>query len=448
MSEPKPPRKKRKSKRRWPIAKPQHREMFMFLSRDLLGLTDAISQSKQGLAPDPDLKVRTLLDRAAKKIEGRFNDQPRVEVALRQTIGSAYLGIDATEEAERHLNRALELKRCNSWEPTPILLELSELNWKRMRFEQAAELATEAYETSLEIYGEDHPQTIETMFRLSSICTAQKKYAEAEALLSCSIGILRSTRKEEDVDLMRHESVLAALYGQQGDHAKSARMLSDLVERQQRLLPEDHVYLQTNRMALGRAYMKLGQYADAEPLLRESLDVTRQAWGNRHSQTLSVSLLLSQLLTRQEKFEEAMELQRSLLDVCEEQFGRDDARTRPYRTALAGTIAMYAQKLAFGPTDKASKYAALELAEQAIELAPPQHKGSFRSVHGMVHERCGHWEVAAEIFEEMSGDEPHRLGPYGFSAAVAYWQSGRHDKARKQYGVSLRALDEGHFSRR
>jgi hypothetical protein len=40
--------------------------------------------------PDPDLKVRTALDRAAARIAGKFEAQPLVEASIRHTIAGAY----------------------------------------------------------------------------------------------------------------------------------------------------------------------------------------------------------------------------------------------------------------------------------------------------------------------------------------------------------------------
>jgi len=47
-----------------------------FLENDLLAQASAGQQAKPGITPDPDLKVRTALDRAASRISGRFSKQP------------------------------------------------------------------------------------------------------------------------------------------------------------------------------------------------------------------------------------------------------------------------------------------------------------------------------------------------------------------------------------
>ena len=45
-----------------------------FLQNDLLGQADLANQSAEGAGRDPDVTVRTLLDRAARTIEGKFRE--------------------------------------------------------------------------------------------------------------------------------------------------------------------------------------------------------------------------------------------------------------------------------------------------------------------------------------------------------------------------------------
>ena len=61
-----------------------------FLQNDLLAQASASSQARPDTKPDPDLKVRTALDRAAARITGKLPKQPLVEASIRQTIGNTY----------------------------------------------------------------------------------------------------------------------------------------------------------------------------------------------------------------------------------------------------------------------------------------------------------------------------------------------------------------------
>lgn len=62
-----------------------------FLQNDLLAQASAATQSGPSAKPDPHLEVRTALDRAAARIAGKFDRQPEVEAAIRDTIGQTYL---------------------------------------------------------------------------------------------------------------------------------------------------------------------------------------------------------------------------------------------------------------------------------------------------------------------------------------------------------------------
>ena len=80
-----------------------------FLQNDLLGQADLANQPGEGPGRDPDVKVRTLLDRAARTIEGKFQEQPLTEAAIRLTIGKAYRALGHYPEAQRQLERSVEL---------------------------------------------------------------------------------------------------------------------------------------------------------------------------------------------------------------------------------------------------------------------------------------------------------------------------------------------------
>src|SRR5581483_8512508 len=82
-----------------------------FLQNDLLAQASSNNQSISNTTPDPDLKVRTVLDRAAARISGKFERQPEVEAAIRDTIGQTYMDIGLYAEARGQLGRALDMRR-------------------------------------------------------------------------------------------------------------------------------------------------------------------------------------------------------------------------------------------------------------------------------------------------------------------------------------------------
>ena len=71
-----------------------------FVQKDLLGQADLENQPGADVPRDSDIKVRTVLDRAARTIQARFANQPRVEAAIRLTIAKAYLALGQYKEAQ------------------------------------------------------------------------------------------------------------------------------------------------------------------------------------------------------------------------------------------------------------------------------------------------------------------------------------------------------------
>ena len=107
-----------------------------FLQNDLLGQASAYKQSK----PDPKITVRDVLDRAAQRIQGKFEKQPEVEAAIRGTIGQTYEDLGLYPEAQSQLERALDLQR--------------------------------------RALGAKNPETLKTMSRLGRLAWLQGKYSE------------------------------------------------------------------------------------------------------------------------------------------------------------------------------------------------------------------------------------------------------------------------------
>ncbi|QJW95889.1 serine/threonine-protein kinase [Frigoriglobus tundricola] len=79
-----------------------------FLREDLLGYVGGAAAD--GAFPaEENLTVRVALDRAAIRVGERFRGKPRVEAAIRRTIGEAYTRVGQSKQALDHLKRAVAL---------------------------------------------------------------------------------------------------------------------------------------------------------------------------------------------------------------------------------------------------------------------------------------------------------------------------------------------------
>src|SRR5262249_7626453 len=132
-----------------------------FLQNDLLAQASAVNQAKPGTKPDPDLKVRTALDRAAANIAGKFDAQPLVEASIRNTIGETYSGLGLYKQAQEQLERAIDLQRTHLGEDDPRTLKsmtrLTELHLAQGLYAAAEPLAVKVAEARRRQLGNEHP---------------------------------------------------------------------------------------------------------------------------------------------------------------------------------------------------------------------------------------------------------------------------------------------------
>src|SRR5262249_32272952 len=151
-----------------------------FLNKDLL------AQADPRQTPDRDLKLRTVLDRASQRIEGRFVDQPLVEARLRSTLAMTYESLDECAVAQRHAERARErYERALGPEHPDTLASMNRLAKAltgQRRYEEARQLFEEVLALRRRVLGPEHPDTLTSMSNLATLLREQRQLEEARTL--------------------------------------------------------------------------------------------------------------------------------------------------------------------------------------------------------------------------------------------------------------------------
>jgi hypothetical protein len=83
-----------------------------FFQKDVLGQADQPPDVREEFSGSRNPTVREALQRAAARIDQRFEDQPFVEAAIRTTIGNALVILNEQTLAIPHLERAASLRRA------------------------------------------------------------------------------------------------------------------------------------------------------------------------------------------------------------------------------------------------------------------------------------------------------------------------------------------------
>jgi non-specific serine/threonine protein kinase/serine/threonine-protein kinase len=365
-----------------------------FLQDDLLAQASPYKQSRPDSKPDPDLKVRTALDRAATGISGKFDRQPLVEASIRRTIGVAYAGLGIYPEAQQQLEKALQLRRgvLGDEDVDTLIVDqnLALVYLERGQYPKADSLYKKTLEIQRRVLGDQHPDTLTSMYGLADVFKREQKPAQAEPLLANVLKARRHLQGNDHPDTLAVMFALGVLYQEQGNYAQAEPLLKAALDGQRRILGEGHpetlltmnslaalygnqhkdaqaetLYLKAldlERSTLGDEHRNTiftlnslaflydaeGKYAQAEPLYQKALEAQRRVLGEDHDDTLWTAVSLATVLKEEAKYAQAEPLFLKTLEVRRRRFGEEHAETLLLMNNLA---ALYATQGKFGQAE-------------------------------------------------------------------------------------------------
>jgi serine/threonine protein kinase len=298
-----------------------------FLQNDLLGQASAYNQSK----PDPDLKVRTALDRAAERITGKFERQPEVEASIRNTIGTTYTDLGLYPEAAKQLEGAMDLRRrvLGSQHPDTLrsMSSLAAVYDDEGRYAQAEALDSQTLETQRRVLGPEHPDTLRSMNNLAWVYSQEGKNTQAEALDSQTLETQRRVLGPEHSDTLRSMNNLAAIYTNGGKYAQAEALDSQILDTRRRALGPEHPETLRSMNNLAADCYDEGKYTQAEKLYSQTLEIQRGALGLEHPDTLASMNNLAEVYSAQGEYAQAEALFSQTLEVQRRVLGPEHPST-------------------------------------------------------------------------------------------------------------------------
>jgi tetratricopeptide (TPR) repeat protein len=302
-----------------------------FLRHDLLAQASAQVQAKPGTRPDPDLKVRTALDRAAASIAGKFDKEPLVEASIRQTIGETYNDLGLYSDAQTQLERSLAIYRrlLGDQHPDvlPVMNDLALVYLQLAKYAQAEPLLKTTLELRKHNLGETHRSTLESIDNLSELYYRQGRYGEAEPLCVLALELRRKTLGEDHPDSLSSESNLGLLYQRQDQIAKAEPLLTRVLQSRRRVLGEEHPDTLGSASNLALLYQAEKKYPQAELLLAQTVELQRRTLGEEHPSTLIGMNNLASVYRTEGKLTQAEPLLKRVLEVRERTLGNQHPYT-------------------------------------------------------------------------------------------------------------------------
>lgn len=254
-----------------------------FLTTDLLGQADPDVNDRT-----KKITVEELLNRAARKIDGnaKLAAQPEVEASLQLTIGTTFFKLGNFPEAEKHLRRAMDLRRQTFGLDDSRTLAAQEalanfLNLGPGRFADAQELSRQTWEARARVLGPEHPDTLDSLDTYATALNQGGEFAEASARYEECLTIRRRVIGPHHPDTIISMNNLSTALLDQGKWNDAIPLLREGLDLSKDLGNRGADYA-INVLNLGLAFFLKGDLDEADRLLQEQLKRLGEQFGADH----------------------------------------------------------------------------------------------------------------------------------------------------------------------
>jgi hypothetical protein len=380
-----------------------------FLQSDLLSQASLYDPGGPSAKADPDLKVRTLLDRAAARITGRFQRQPEVEANIRDTIGRTYMTLGIASGARKQFERALELHRRMLGNEHPKTIKAASrvaiAAGGEGRYAQAEAQLAEVLKVQRRVLGPENGDTLESMSFLANVYRDHGKYLQAEELFDQIVQISRRVAGPQHPGTLYFMNSLAQVYYREGKYQQAEPLTTQVLEARRRMLGPEHPETTISMSDLGNIYRARGKYAMAETLYTQTLEIRRRMLGPEHPSTLAAINNLAAVSGDQGKYAQAEALDRHAFELRSRVLGPEHPEALMSMSNLASDYS-YERKY---PQAEALFAQTLE-AKRRITGSQSRHTLNTLSDAAFMYQREGKYALAESYAAELLAAWRHNLG--------------------------------------
>lgn len=384
-----------------------------FLQEDVLAQASASHQASTGpnAKADPNLTVRTALDRAASSIEGKFTGEPLVEAGIRRTIGQAYSNLGLVPQAIQQWQRAAYLLQHFSGMENAETLDnarsLGDLYMRTGRYPEAQKMYVEVLERDRRVLGPQHPVTIGAMYSLGVLYTREGNYQQAESLLAEALQLELLVAGEMDSDSVGLMRDLANLYSDEGKYEQAEALFQRALKIEYRMFGPDFNDIMITKSYLARLYLREGRFTEAEQIASETLHSARRILGKSHSTTALLMSLVGNAYLNEGKYQRAQSLLDDTLAQYRRLYGDENPNTL---TALSDVARVYEARSRYAEAEHVYRRA-LETRRRVSGEEHPSTLHLMGSLAGL-YETEGKYRQEEALLVATSNAERRVLGKF------------------------------------
>lgn len=379
---------------------------------------DVLAQASPSSQPDRDLKLRTVLDRAAQKIDGRFPVQPTVEAELRETLADTYAALGDCAEEKKHLDRAVALLAplSKAGDANLLILRARQVRVAAALGEpqESATLGRDLLAGAEESLGPEHPALIQILLNLASAGQLTGDLAKAERCATRALALARRLHGPEHPETRRAMIDLSSVYWSEHKLALAEPLNREVVELLRRALGPEHPETLMAMHNLASVYWAADRLADAERLGLETLELRRRVLGPAHPETLRTQNNLGTVYEAQGRRAEALALAEDTLAARRRQLGPEHPDT------LSALMNLAMSYFAADRLDEAGRLLT-EVTNTSLQILGPDHRLSHTAAYNLAHVRLRQDNLAEArtLFTRALESRRRALGPDNSQTLIA-----------------------------
>jgi len=406
-----------------------------FLTQDLL------AQANPLVSGSSDVKVRDLLDAAAKNVGKRFSGRPVTEASVRAALGSAYLNLGEFPKAQSELEAAQLLAETSGQAESISVnarLDLAKLHTRRGDYALARKaLAPLLTHVDLKVRANGE---IATAF-------AQMEEGDFEA----SLKRLRDVQPRADelfgsasTQALTAQTYQANVLRELGKYDDAIALYRKSIVGRQALNGAGHITTLESLRGLGGALYLSEKFTEALPTLQAAYALSSDIYGPPHDHTLSIASDLALVKQNLKDYSGAETLMLATLEMRAAEYGK---KSSDYRTLLNNLGVLYGEK---GDLTRQYDYLQQSCAAEQ-EASGPSHPSTLICHHNLARALIDLKRYAeAEILERETmalalpvfGAEHMFMGITAFTHAGIIGYLGRTQESEKQFAEAIGLLDK------
>jgi tetratricopeptide (TPR) repeat protein len=231
-----------------------------------------------------DVSMVDALKSASNEIGNSFKNEPETEADVRDTVGYTFLKLGNFEEAEKHLTRALEIRKkiysSDHRDTAETLDNLGTMYQEKGDLVRAEKFFRDALTMRKKVLPKDAPQIANSLNNLGVLLHDNGKIDEAEKLYREALVIRQKINDPEKLATSRNN--LGALLINKREFAEAESLLRQVLEHDRKKYGENHINFAYTLNNIAYVTEQSGKIAEAEPIYRRVYEMMPKLMGEDH----------------------------------------------------------------------------------------------------------------------------------------------------------------------